>query len=414
MQISHFQKNIEGPETPNEKLPTVNARPYQFKLALKEIRRLLKLGRQATSNAVLKYGQIVFDNYFKYSAIFAQIVLALTIWLSKKTYQYIIKPGAKFAKALLFAILILARTLTLGAIDGIIDLFVNKKHTTAENLAKITANLGAIIVIGFFITKLVVSASSGVAQFAGGMTLTTSEQDHVKKSLALKKPVVIGNSKSNSAQTTTATRLPNGDIMPTGISYQNATTLTDTYNPNQSIKVVDKLFTGTNLTTQQQFFNKIAPGAQIAAASWGVNPSVMMAQAAIESDFGRSTLASQYQNYFGIKYRGAGKKVNMLTTEYYDGVTPTKIYDNFQVYDNVADSMSGNGQLLRQGITGQANRYAGTWAENTSSYKDATQNGLQDKYATSPDYANTLNKMIELYGLYVLDNHQIHNSDLQK
>ena len=414
MQISHFQKNIGGPNSDHPKLPVVNERPYQFKQALKEIWRLLKIGKNRTNEAILKYGQIVFDNYFKYSAIFAKIVIALIVWLSIKTYQYIIKPSAKFAKALFFAILILARTLTLGAIDGVIDLFVNKKHTVAENLAKITANIGAIVVIAFFITKIVVSASSGVAQFSGGMTLTTSEQDHVKKSLALKKPVKIGNGNTQATPSTTETRLPNGDIMPTGISYQNATTLTGTYNPNKSIKVVNKLFTGSNLTTQQQFFNKIAVGAQIAAASWGVNPSVMMAQAAIESDFGRSTLASQYQNYFGIKYRGTGKKINMLTTEYYDGVTPTKIYDNFQVYDNVADSMSGNGQLLRQGITGQTNRYAGTWVENTSSYKDATQNGLQDKYATSPDYANTLNKMIELYGLYVLDNHQVHNSDLQK
>lgn len=315
---------------------------------------------------------------------------------------------------MLFALFFVGRTLSLGAIDGFIDLFVTKKKTVYENLAKIAINLGTIALIAMFVFKLVANASTGIANFAGGMTLTPEQQKHVTKSLDLKKPVVVGNSKSNNTTTTTTTKLPNGDVMPNGITYQDTTTLSDTYNPNQKIKVVDKLFTGDNLTQQQQFFNKIAVGAQIAGASWGVNPSVIMAQAAVESDFGRSTLASQYQNYFGIKYRGTGKKVNMLTTEYYDGVTPTKIYDNFQVYDSIAESMSGNGQLLRQGITGQADRYAGTWVENTSSYKDATQNGLQGKYATSPDYANTLNKMIELYGLYVLDNHQVHNPDLQK
>lgn len=412
MQISHETHK----QIPNNShlidAPIVNGRLYQTKLASIQLFKKLNQLRKSVTDFILTYGQIGFDNYFKFWSIVSIAFIYALTWIALKTYKYIIKPSAKFSKALVIAFIKLIRALTVGIIDGFIDLFLTKKHTVSENLAKITANVGAIILIGLFVTHIVANASSGIADFAASTTLTKSQQNHISKSIDIKKPVRIG----NNSQTTTpnATRLPNGDYMPAGIQYQDATTLANTYNPNQSIKVVNKLFTGTNLTEQQEFFNKITPGAQIAAKSWGVNPSVVMAQAAIESDFGRSTLASQYQNYFGIKYRGYGKKINMPTTEYYDGVTPTKINDNFQVYDSIADSMSGNGQLLRQGISGQADRYSGTWLENTSSYKDATEKGLQGKYATSPDYANTLNKMIELYGLYVLDDHPVHNSDLQK
>ncbi|WP_243685906.1 glucosaminidase domain-containing protein [Lentilactobacillus rapi] len=45
-------------------------------------------------------------------------------------------------------------------------------------------------------------------------------------------------------------------------------------------------------------------------------PSVMMAQAIVESDFGRSELSVQANNYFGIKGTYDGQSVTMSTGEY--------------------------------------------------------------------------------------------------
>jgi len=402
MQISKYH-------TPKS-TPVVNGRAYQLKLAIKSFAKISNHYRHILCDAIEKYGYVVFEKYFAFWEIIAKATLIFTLKFLKFSFKYIVKPGSKFIKALFFALIYVAKSLTLGTIDGIIDLFVTKKNTVNQNLAKITANIITMIALTLFLTHMAASASSGIANIATNPTLTKAQKSHIVKSTELKKPVVLG----NGTQSKTQTRLPNGDLMPNGISYQKATTLANTWRPNAQIQVVNHLFAGNNLTEQQEFFNKIAPGAQIAAASWGVNPSVMMAQAAIESDFGRSTLASQHNNYFGIKYRGTGKKVNMPTTEYYDGVTPTKINDDFQAYDSIADSMSGNGELLRQGISGQPGRYAGAWLENTKSYQDATNNGLQGKYATAPDYATTLNKIINLYGLYVLDAHQVHNDELKK
>ena len=62
----------------------------------------------------------------------------------------------------------------------------------------------------------------------------------------------------------------------------------------------------------------------------GFFKSVIIAQAAIESNWGRSVLSSRYNNFFGIKAGKSwkGKTVNMKTGEVFDGKQVT-INSNF-------------------------------------------------------------------------------------
>ena len=80
----------------------------------------------------------------------------------------------------------------------------------------------------------------------------------------------------------------------------------------------------------------------------GFFPSVLIAQAAIESNWGRSSLSSKYNNFFGIKASKSwkGKTVNMKTGEVFDGKQVT-INSNFRVYDGLADSIRDRNRLLR-------------------------------------------------------------------
>ncbi|MBQ8959441.1 MAG: glucosaminidase domain-containing protein [Bacteroidales bacterium] len=80
----------------------------------------------------------------------------------------------------------------------------------------------------------------------------------------------------------------------------------------------------------------------------GFFPSVLIAQAAIESNWGRSTLSARYNNFFGIKAGKSwkGKTVNMKTGEVFDGKNVT-ITSNFRVYDSLADSIRDRNRLLR-------------------------------------------------------------------
>ena len=175
--------------------------------------------------------------------------------------------------------------------------------------------------------------------------------------------------------------------------------------PANAVAAVTQASTSAGVTKAQQqaFLEKIGPVAQAVGSQYNVYASVMMAQVIVESAWGTSTLSSQYNNYFGIKGDYNGSYVSFPTSEWSADKGYYTIYANFRKYPSATESFADNGALLRYGISGASDFYKGTWKENTSSYKDATA-WLQGRYATSPIYASTLNKIIETYNLTQYDN----------
>ena len=155
----------------------------------------------------------------------------------------------------------------------------------------------------------------------------------------------------------------------------------------------------SSASSQQQFINQIAPHAQSVANANDLYASVMMAQAILESAWGQSTLA-QAPNYnlFGIKGSYNGQTVYMDTLEFLNGQWVTK-NEPFRRYPSYAESFMDNARTLRT-VSFQSGvyYYAGAWKSNTTSYRDATA-WLTGRYATDPNYATSLNRIIETYGL---------------
>lgn len=159
----------------------------------------------------------------------------------------------------------------------------------------------------------------------------------------------------------------------------------------------------SSASSQQQFINQIAPHAQSVANANDLYASVMMAQAILESAWGQSTLA-QAPNYnlFGIKGSYNGQTVYMNTLEFLNGQWVTK-NEPFRRYPSYAESFMDNARTLRN-VSFQSGvyYYAGAWKSNTTSYRDATA-WLTGRYATDPNYATSLNRIIETYGLTQYD-----------
>lgn len=148
-------------------------------------------------------------------------------------------------------------------------------------------------------------------------------------------------------------------------------------------------------TCQQEFLDKAIPAATTASSKYGTYTSVMLAQATVESAWGQSGLAQEpNNNLFGIKGSYNGQSVNMNTGEYGNGGYYTT-NAGFRKYPSYTESFEDNGALLRNQM---GNYYSGTWVENSNNYAQATQNGLQGKYATDPNYAKTLNSVIATNG----------------
>ena len=157
-------------------------------------------------------------------------------------------------------------------------------------------------------------------------------------------------------------------------------------------------------TPAQQFLNKIIPAAQQATEGQDVYTSVMIAQAALESAWGQSALASEpNHNLFGVKGNYNGQSVNMYTLEDAGAQKYYGIYDNFRKYPSYKESMDDYVDKIVNGIKGAPMFYAGAWKSRTNSYQDATRY-LTGRYATDTAYYAKLNRIIEQYGLTKYDN----------
>lgn len=164
--------------------------------------------------------------------------------------------------------------------------------------------------------------------------------------------------------------------------------------------------------TNQEFIDFITPYAMEIANAYGKDQlyaSVMIAQAAHESAFGQSLLASPpYYNLFGIKGSYNGQTIPMGTWEDVSGGI-INITANFRDYPSYYESMMDYADLLRTGLTGSPNFYSETWVKNTNSYKDATWY-LTNTYATDDEYNIKLNNIIEQYNLTQFDTHIVDTS----
>lgn len=147
-----------------------------------------------------------------------------------------------------------------------------------------------------------------------------------------------------------------------------------------------------------EFIEQIATYVKKYAYLYGIKVhSPIIAQAILESGWGKSSLASKYHNYFGLKCGGAwkGKSVNMATKEEFKVGTLTNIRDNFRVFDSMEDGVKGYFEFINY------SRYA-----NLRGVKDPEEYCRRikaDGYATSSAYVTNLMAVIRVNNLTRFD-----------
>ncbi|WP_076459618.1 glycoside hydrolase family 73 protein [Limosilactobacillus caccae] len=150
---------------------------------------------------------------------------------------------------------------------------------------------------------------------------------------------------------------------------------------------------------KELFIQQVAPEAQAMQNTYHVYASITIAQAILESQWGRSQLASEYHNLFGIKGTGSNSKL-MTTKEHVDGHWVV-IKGRFRVYDSWSDSIKDHTRLMLNGTDTNHQNYERV--VNAKNYEEAAR-ALQDcGYATDPDYADKLINVIKTYKLYNYD-----------
>lgn len=158
---------------------------------------------------------------------------------------------------------------------------------------------------------------------------------------------------------------------------------------------------------RQKFIDSIKDDAISLAHQYDLYPSLMMAQAIIESGNGQSQLASAPNyNLFGVKACDSYEaSVGYQTTEVQNGISYTT-EANFRVYPSYKESLEDYADLLKYGTDWDHEYYQNTWRSVSDSYEKAAE-GLVGKYATDPEYAQKLIEIIQENNLAQYDDQQI-------
>ena len=145
--------------------------------------------------------------------------------------------------------------------------------------------------------------------------------------------------------------------------------------------------------TPAQFVSHVMPSIRRAAASLGVNPQGLLAQAALETGWGRrmprNPDGSSSLNLFGVKAgdEWPGARATANAVEFNKGVATTRL-GVFRSYGSIEESVSDFANLLKSSPRYRQAIAAG--ADAQSYIEGIGKSG----YATDPDYANKLNQIL--------------------
>lgn len=159
---------------------------------------------------------------------------------------------------------------------------------------------------------------------------------------------------------------------------------------------------------KRKFVEKLEKEAEKNFHDFGILPSVTMAQAILESGWGKSELAIKYNNLFGIKAdkRWDGAIATIKTKENYDD----EIKANFRKYDNINESILDHGEFLAENKRyGDAGLFEGeNYIKQAQALEDAGYSTSKDEDG-NPIYADKLIRVIRQNNLMIYDSKILRN-----
>ena len=138
------------------------------------------------------------------------------------------------------------------------------------------------------------------------------------------------------------------------------------------------------------FLKEIAIDVLLSAHEHHLFPSVIFSQSILESGWGRSRLAVQYNNLFGIKGYSTDLKVRTTTYEKINGRRVAH-KASFRVFSSWGEAIQYHGDLLSTDARYQHAAQAKTYEEYIRM--------IASQYASEPDYADLVVQLVEGYDL---------------
>ncbi|TBR38415.1 flagellar assembly peptidoglycan hydrolase FlgJ [Marinomonas agarivorans] len=229
------------------------------------------------------------------------------------------------------------------------------------------------------------NATAGSSQ--GTLSNTTSETDFLNQvatqDLARIQALARQTSSEFIAQVKDASVAPQAKMVSNSESTQNDTA---TVNPTPVEEA--------SFNSPDEFVASLWPLAQEAAKKLGVDPKAILAQAALETGWGKYPIAksdgSASFNMFGIKAdsRWSGERAVVTTLEYQNGIAKQQKAP-FRAYESFSESFSDYADFLTSSERYKDALLAG---DNVAMFADKLQQG---GYATDPQYSQKIQSIAE-------------------
>jgi flagellar protein FlgJ len=153
--------------------------------------------------------------------------------------------------------------------------------------------------------------------------------------------------------------------------------------------------------TPAQFVAASAAGARRSQSEYAIPASVTIAQAILESGWGKSMLAATDRNFFGMKCFSKGTIASgcriHTTSECRAAGDCYRTEARFRVYASVTNSFRDHGQLL---ATSPRYRPAFAFSDNPDRFIEEIHKA---GYATDPEYSAKIKRIMKQYNLYRYD-----------
>ncbi len=149
-------------------------------------------------------------------------------------------------------------------------------------------------------------------------------------------------------------------------------------------------FASSHAQTTEAYIEKYSSVAQDQMRKYGIPASITLAQGILESGNGKSKLATEANNHFGIKCHDTWSGATM----HIDDDAPNEC---FRKYKSVEQSFEDHSIFLKKP------RYEELFVLEITDYKGWAQGLKKCGYATSPTYAKSLIDLIEKYELTQFD-----------
>ena len=150
---------------------------------------------------------------------------------------------------------------------------------------------------------------------------------------------------------------------------------------------------------QEAFIFEVGPGGQQSQLATGVPASVTIAQAILESAWGRSFLAREASNLFGIKALTKPGPAGVVWIDAWEVEDGENVYvpHPFRKYNTLAESIVDHGLFFVEN-----RRYASALAAKDDP-KEFARRIAAAGYATDPEYPSKLIALMDRYDLYQWD-----------